>query len=132
MAVVLVPSLIDAVAARCAPHLPAADFLRSGSRAMAERLRTETAAYRDRAVSAILELSGQPAEPAEGQDPGELIDVVTASFVEALDPAHCRSASELFQALSPLPASNLGLLFGAIAAAAAAAAGDEAPPICTT
>jgi hypothetical protein len=131
MAAALVPSLIDALSARCASQLPAGAFLGNGSRAMAERLRSETAAIRDQAVSGILELSGQPATPGEGQDPDQLLATLAAGFTAALDPVQCRSASELLEALSPLPAQNLAQMFGAMVTVAAAAAGDEdAPAIC--
>ena len=130
MAAALVPSLIDAVRARCASQLPAASFLATGAGAMAERLRGETAATRDQAVAAILELSGQPAS-GEGQDPALLLGTLAQGFTAALDPAQCRSASDLLEALSPLPAQNLGLMFGAAIAVASAASDDEdGPPIC--
>lgn len=131
MAVALVPSLIDAVSARCAPQLPAGAFLSNGSQAMAERLRSETAATRDQAITGMLELTGQPAAAADGQDPELLLATLAAGFTAALDPVQCRSASELLEALSPLPAQNLAQMFGAMVTVAAAAAGDEdAPAIC--
>lgn len=130
MAAALVPSLIDAVSARCAGQLPAGAFLGNGSRAMAERLRGETAAIRAQAVAGILEMSGQPAT-GEGQDPELLLATLAAGFAGSLDPAQCRSASDLLEGLSPLPAQNLGQMFGAMISVAAAMAGDEdGPPIC--
>ncbi|HEX8525824.1 hypothetical protein [Allosphingosinicella sp.] len=131
MVVVLLPSVIDVVTERCTPHARAGSFLGERSRAMAQRLRTETAAVRSAAVSGILRLSGQPAVPGEGQDPEVMINLVTASMMPEMDAQMCRSAGDVLEALSPLPASNLALMSAAIVAAYAARAGeDDAPAVC--
>ena len=129
--VVLLPSVIDIVTERCSAHFAAGGFLGDGSRAMARRLRSETAAVRAIAVAGILQLSGQPAVPAEGQDPEEMINLVTGSMMPEMDASMCRSASDVLEALSPLPAANLAQMSGAIVAAYAARAGEgDAPAIC--
>jgi hypothetical protein len=126
-AAALLPSMIDSAARQCTSHLPEGAFLRSGAGALAQRLRAETAGDRAAAVAAILALTGQA--PARGQDPDRMIDVLTAGFASALEPAQCRGASELLEALAPLPAANFGKAFGAILGTMAAGS-DEPSPIC--
>ena len=131
MAAVLLPSAIEALGARCAAHLPASGFLATGGNAMAQRLRTETAAFRDRAMEGILEFAGQPGVIAPGQNPELMLALVTGSMIPELDAATCRSASELLEALSPLPADNIVRMSAAlISVYAAHHAEDGAPAIC--
>jgi hypothetical protein len=126
-AAAILPSMIDAAARQCASHLPEGAFLRSGAGAIAQRLRAETTAGdRAAAVAAILALTGQA--PASGQDPDRMIDVLTAGFASALEPAQCGGASDLLEALAPLPAANFGKAFGAILGTMAAE--SEPSPIC--
>jgi hypothetical protein len=121
--------MIDAAARQCAAHLPTNAFLGNGSRALAERLRADTAPDRAAAAAAILALTGQ-ARPAADQDPDRMIDVLTAGFAAALEPAQCRGASELLEALAPLPTANVGKAFAAVLGVMAAGA-DEPSPICS-
>jgi len=127
-AAALLPSMIDSAARQCAAHLPEGAFLRSGGGALAQRLRAETAQDRAAAVRAILALTGQAA-PAPGLDTDRMIDVLTAGFASGLEPAQCRGASALLEALAPLPAPNFGKAFGAILGTMAAGS-DEPSPIC--
>jgi hypothetical protein len=132
MAVVLIPSLIDNAARRCAGHLPQGAFLGTGSAAMTARLRAETAPFRDRAVARILELTGQVVAPAEGTSNDQMIELVTASMTGALETERCPSASDLVESLSPLPARNLGQMFGVIIGIAGEIAGEDAPQVCAS
>jgi len=129
MAVVLVPPLIDSVTEQCAAHLPPTAFLGNGSRALTARLRADTAAVREQALTAIFVVAGQ-AEPAPGQDPDRVMRVLTDGMATGLDAVKCRSANELFEALAPLPTANLGQAFGAVVAVLAAEAREDAPAIC--
>ena len=128
-AAALLPSMIDAAARQCAAHLPQSAFLRSGAGALSQRLRADTAPDRAAAVQAILALTGQ-ARPARVQDPDRMIDVLTAGFAAGLEPAQCRGASDLLEALAPLPTANFAKAFGAILGTMAAGS-DEPSPICT-
>lgn len=129
LATALLPSLIDSAARQCAPHLPAGAYLGNGSRMLAQRLRTETAANRAAAAAMVLDLTGQAA-PAPGQDPDQMIDVLSGSLVESLDAGRCRGSSELLEALAPLPTANIAQAIAAALGVATAEAGDDAPPIC--
>lgn len=129
LAAALLPSLIEAAARQCATHLPTGAYLGNGSRALYERLRTETVANRAAAAAAVLELTGQAA-PAPGQNPDQMIGVLTANIAASLDPAQCRGASELLEALSPLPTANIAQAFSAVLGVATAQAGEDGPPIC--
>ena len=129
MAVALVPSLIDSLGRACTSHLPAGAFLGNGSRTLAERLRTDTAAVRAAAVTTLLSMTGQ-AEAAPGQSPEQMINVLTESFTAGIDAPNCRGASELLEALSPLPTANVAQAFSAVLGVAMTRAGQDGPPIC--
>jgi hypothetical protein len=125
----LLPTVIDSLARQCGAHLPAGAFLGDRSHALAERMRAETAAIRGPAVAAILEMTGQdPARP--GQDPEQLIGVLADGIAGDVNPTRCRGASELIEALAPLPTANFAQAFGAVLAIVAAETGEDGPPIC--
>ncbi|HEX8643443.1 MAG TPA: hypothetical protein VF702_05960 [Allosphingosinicella sp.] len=128
MAVSLVPALIDSATRACAAHLPADAFLGNGSRALAERLGADTAAVRSNAVAMILELTGQA--PAPGLDQGLMIPLFADRLTEGLDAAQCRGASEMLEALAPLPTANVAQAVSAALGVALAQAGEDGPPIC--
>lgn len=128
MAVALMPSLIDAAAQACAARLPAGAYLGSGSRALSERLRTETAAVRPGAVAMVLQMTGQT--PSPGLDQELMLRTFAAGLTEGLDAAQCRGASEMLEALSPLPTANVARAVGAALGVAMAQAGEDGPPIC--
>lgn len=128
MATALVPSLIESAAASCRPHLPAGAFLGSGSRALAERLRADTVASRASAVAMVLQLTGQSL--AQGTDQETMIGTFAAGLTESLDAAQCRGASEMLEALAPLPTANVAKAIGAALGVAMAQSPDDGPPIC--
>jgi len=129
MAVSLVPALIDSAAAACAPHLPPGAYLGGGSRALAERLRADTAAVRPAAVAMVLSLTGQP-EAAPGADQDLMVQTLVEGFTASLDPAQCRGTSEMLEALSPLPTANVSRAVAAALGVALASSGEDGPPIC--
>ncbi|HYJ31557.1 MAG TPA: hypothetical protein VEW25_14600 [Allosphingosinicella sp.] len=129
LAAALLPSLIEAAAGHCASHLPAGAYLGNGSRALAERLRSDTAANRAAAAATLLEFTGQ-AEPEPGQDPDQVIGVLTANLAASLDAAQCRGASEMLEALAPLPTANVMQALAAALGVAAAGSEEDGPPIC--
>ncbi|HEX8194040.1 MAG TPA: hypothetical protein VF552_14185 [Allosphingosinicella sp.] len=128
MAVSLAPALIDAAARSCASHLPAGAFLGGGSRALSQRLTAETAAARPGAVAMVLELTGQTPQP--GLDPNLMINTFASGLTASLDAAQCRGASEMLEALAPLPTANFAQAVGAALGIAMARAGEDGPPIC--
>ncbi|HEY0011242.1 MAG TPA: hypothetical protein VGB79_00145 [Allosphingosinicella sp.] len=128
MAVSLAPALIDAAARTCAPHLPAGAFLGNGSRALSERLTAETADVRAGAVAMVLEMTGQTPQPGLASD--LMIRTFAAGLAASLDPAQCRGASEMLEALAPLPTANIAKAVGAALGVAMAQAGEDGPPIC--
>ena len=125
----LLPTIIDTLARQCGPHLPAGAFLGERSHALAERMRAETAAIRGPAVAAILEMTGQDAARA-GEDAEQPIRVFAESMAGDVNPVRCRSASDLIEALAPLPTANFAQAFSAVLAIAAAEGGEDGPPIC--
>jgi hypothetical protein len=128
MAVSLAPALIDAAARSCAPHLPAGAYLGGGSRVLTQRLTAETAAARPGAVAMVLELTGQTPQP--GLDPNLMINTFASGLTGGLDAAQCRGASEMLEALAPLPTANIAKAVGAALGVAMAQAGEDGPPIC--
>ncbi|HEX8655554.1 MAG TPA: hypothetical protein VF693_10070 [Allosphingosinicella sp.] len=129
LAVALLPSLIDAADRLCARHLPPNSYLGNGSRALSQRLRAETAGDRTAAAEAMLGLTGQ--DPStQRQDPDTMIDVMSAGLAASLDAAQCRGASEMLEALAPLPTPNIAQAFSAALGVAVAQSGEDGPPIC--
>jgi hypothetical protein len=128
MATALVPSLIDSAAASCRAHLPAGAFLGGGSSALSERLRSETASHRASAVAMVLQLTGQTL--AQGVDQETMIGTFAAGLTHGLDAPQCRGASEMLEALSPLPTANVAQAIGAALGLALAQSGEDGPPIC--
>ena len=128
MATALVPALIDSAASSCRAHLPAGAFLGAGSTALAERLRTDTAAVRAGAVAMMLQLTGQTL--AQGVDQETMINTFAGGLTEVLDAAQCRGASEMLEALAPLPTANVAQAIGAALGIAMAQSADDGPPIC--
>ena len=129
MATALVPSLIDSAANSCRAHLPAGAFLGNGSSALAERLRADTAAVRAGAVAMVLQLTGQTL--AQGVDQETMINTFASGLTAALDAGQCRGASEMLEALSPLPTANVSqAVAAALVFAMASTADEDAPPIC--
>ena len=128
MATALVPSLIDSAASSCRARLPAGAYLGTGSRALSERLRTETAGVRAGAVAMILQLTGQTL--SQGVDQETMIATFAAGLTQGLDAPQCRGASEMLEALAPLPTANVAQAIGAALGLAMAQAGEDGPPIC--
>jgi len=128
MAVSLTPALIDAAARSCTAHLPAGAFLGNGSRSLGARLTADTAAVRAGAVAMVLQLTGQTPQP--GLDQNLMINTFAAGLTEGLDAAQCRGASEMLEALAPLPTANIAQAIGAALGVAMAQSGEDGPPIC--
>lgn len=128
MATALVPSLIDSAAASCRAHLPAGAFLGTGSGPLAERLRSDTAAVRASAVAMVLQLTGQTL--AQGVDQETMIGTFASGLTQGLDAAQCRGASEMLEALAPLPTANVAQAIGAALGVAMAQSAEDGPPIC--
>jgi hypothetical protein len=76
----------------------------------------------------VLELTGQTPQPGLDQD--LMINTFAAGLTEGLDAAQCRGASEMLEALSPLPTANIAQALGAALGVAMAQAGEDGPPIC--
>jgi hypothetical protein len=128
MAVSLMPALMDAAARSCAAHLPAGAFLGNGSRALSQRLTADTTAHRAAAVAMVLELTGQTPQP--GLDEDLMIRTFAGGLTASLDAPTCRGASEMLEALAPLPTSNIAQAVSAALGVAMARAGEDGPPIC--
>jgi hypothetical protein len=128
MAVSLMPALIESAGRACAAHLPRGAYLGAGSSALAERLRADTASVRPAAVAMVLELTGQT--PSPGLDQDLMIRTFADGIAGSLDAAQCRGASEMLEALSPLPTPNVVKAVGAALGVAMAQAGEDGPPIC--
>ena len=128
MAVSLMPALMDSAARSCAAHLPTGAFLGNGSRALSQRLTAETAAHRAGAVAMVLELTGQTPQP--GLDQNLMINTFADGLTGSLDAAKCRGASEMLEALAPLPTPNIAQAVSAALGVAMAQAGEDGPPIC--
>jgi hypothetical protein len=76
----------------------------------------------------VLELTGQTPQP--GLDPNLMINTFASGLTGGLDAAQCRGASEMLEALAPLPTANISKAVGAALGVAMAQAGEDGPPIC--
>jgi hypothetical protein len=132
MFMVLSPYVVDAVAKRCGPALPATAFLNAGAPALSARLKAESAGREASAVAALKVLAGDKVPPV--QDQAALLTVMgqmLGSMATAKLPVDkCAGIGEILQAISPLPAENLGLMFATVAQMAGVGKDGKSPGIC--
>ncbi|HEV2745826.1 MAG TPA: hypothetical protein VGW34_00835 [Allosphingosinicella sp.] len=109
VALVMLPGVIDGAASKCASALPRDAFLRTGSRAMAERLRRESAKRASQAIAAFAKLGDEPMPSGVSEATmKQLVEEVAAgAIVEGIKVRDCAAVNEVVEALAPLPAPNL-------------------------
>jgi hypothetical protein len=127
------PSILDAVAAKCRPSLPATAYLLNGGHALSERLAASSAQHWQGAVGALQSFGGDKKIP-EGisADTARALirDVLTSEMLKATKPADCAKINEAAELLAPLPPENLGRLIGVVLSLAADGKKGSPPPIC--
>ena len=115
MAVALLPSMVEAVATRCRPHLAAEAFLLTGANPWIERLRRDGASRRASALRGIGLISGGAAPPSEANE--ATFDFVAQMFAgvltRELKAEYCGDIDTIARSLAPLPPDNIAQLVGA-------------------
>jgi hypothetical protein len=132
MVMVLSPYVVDAIAKRCGPALPATAFLNAGAPALSARLKAESAGREASAVAALKVFAGDKAPPGADQAillafMGQMMGTMAAA---KLPVDKCAGISEILQSVSPLPAENFGQLFATVAQMADVGKDGKSPGIC--
>jgi hypothetical protein len=132
MVMVLSPYLIDALARKCGPALPPAAFLNSGAKPMSARLRAESAGREASAANAFRAFAGDKVPPVDDQ--AALLTVMGQMLgglaTAKLPVDKCAGISSMIEAMSPLPAQNLGQLFASGLEMADVGKDGKSPKIC--
>jgi hypothetical protein len=132
MVMVLSPYVVDAVAKKCGPALPATAFLNAGAPALSARLKAAGAGREASAMAALQVFAGDKV-PAV-QDQSALMTVMgqmMGTLATAKLPADkCAGISEILQSISPLPAENVGQLLATVAQMAGVGKDGKSPEIC--
>ena len=128
MAVALLPSLVDAAAQRCRPHLAASAFLLTGASAWTARLRQDAGPRRESALRGISLISGNRQAPAgvESEATFEFVaGLLSGVLMRDIEPASCGDLDAIARSLEPLPSDNIAQLVGAALRLASAAESDD-------
>lgn len=132
MVMVLSPYLIDALARKCGPALPPAAFLNSGAKRLSARLKAEGAGHEASAVAALRTFAGDKVPPV--QDQAALLTVMGEMLggmaTAKLPVEKCAGISSMLEAMSPLPAQNLGQLVAGGLEMAEVGKDGTSPTIC--
>jgi hypothetical protein len=127
LALLMLPGFIDGLARSCGPALPPTAFLRTGSRALSGRIRSESVAAGPRALTAFAKIADKPMpEGVSDATMRQLVGEIAAGMAgSAVKQKNCAAADELVAALSPLPASNLGKVVAVLMEAGGKSGGSD-------
>jgi hypothetical protein len=131
MAIVAMPYVVESLAERCKAHLPAQAFLTGRGSDFAARIRSESEGRVSGAAAAIRAMAGDdmPKLKNDAAFVAVAAEMAGAMATEKVKPESCAQANSLIEALSPLPAENIGNALTAIVALGTA--GDKTgPKIC--
>lgn len=131
----LLPSVLDALAARCRPSLPANAYLLNGGQALSRRLAAAGGDHWQGAMSIVSQFAGDKKLPTGALSPDTaralIRDVLANEALKTLKAADCAHISEGLEILAPLPPEGYGrivALFLEIGGDAERAKGKSAPP----
>jgi hypothetical protein len=131
MVMVLAPYLVDSVAKKCGPALPATAFLNAGGPALIARLKSESAGREASAAAAMRIFGGDmPAIPDQTALLTVMGQMMGGMASSKLPVAQCASISDAIQALSPLPSENIGQLVTILAQIGGVGNDRKTPGIC--
>ena len=129
---VLAPHLVEAVATKCKPHLPATAFLAARSPELVARMKAQSAGQAPSAAAAIRSLAGD--KMPEIKDPEALVTMGGvfggAAIAEEMKPETCGEMSNLIESLAPLPTENLGMAIASVLVLAKVGEKGKGPTIC--
>ena len=124
-AMTLTPYAVEAITEKCRTHVPATSFLATKGTALHDRLAAEGAGREASAAKVLVAIMGADVPPIK--DSESLVKVmgsmVSGMMIAELPVESCAEISGMMEALSPLPAANIGML-----AASAAGLYDSQKP----
>jgi hypothetical protein len=106
LAMFALPPLIEAVAAKCAAHLPAQAYLLNGGRRLATSLGAESAARGDSAMATLRAMSGEMPSGISAETMRSMVRDMATSEIK-LKPEECTRVDRAGELLAPLPPRNL-------------------------
>ena len=106
LALFALPPVLDAVAAKCGPSLPAQAYLLNGGRTLSQSLGAESAAHWAGASAAMQVVTGETPPGVSAETMRGLIRDMAASELK-LKPEECVRIDHLGELLAPLPPANL-------------------------
>jgi hypothetical protein len=111
------PPLLDAMASKCAPFLPADAYLLNGGRNLSRQLVTESAGRWAGASAALSTIAEDkfPKELSETTARGLVHDLAASQMLGKAGPEECARINRLGDLLSPLPPRNLAGIFVSLA-----------------
>jgi hypothetical protein len=108
----LLPSVLDALAAKCRPSLPANAYMLNGAQALSKAVAATGGSHWQGAMSILSQYAGDKKLPLERLSPEAarlMIRVVLADDVlKPLRPVDCVRINEGLDILAPLPPENIG------------------------
>jgi hypothetical protein len=111
------PPLLDALASRCGPSLPAGAYLLTGGRSLSQQLGAESAGRWPGASSALAVIAEDkfPTGLSEPTARGLVRDLAASELLGKVKPDQCARINHLADLLSPLPLGNLAGVFVTLA-----------------
>jgi hypothetical protein len=113
LVVFVLPSLLDGMTRRCGPLLPRTAALTVSGSSLAQRYRPDADAAWPNAKTAFVKISGQEKSMGFLSDDvlrGVIQEASTAAIVSEFKAKDCTMIDRFVDALSPLPARNMGKL----------------------
>lgn len=109
LAMVTLPDAVESARLRCKASLPATSALTQSGQIISSRWKIEAAPFASEAEQALDKISPFPITAILGADAARKAarQVILREISARLDPRDCPSASEIIDALSPLPARNV-------------------------
>jgi hypothetical protein len=111
------PPLLEGMATRCGPSLPADAYLLNGGRTLAGQLGPESASRWPGASLALAAIAEDkfPTGLSEQTARGLVRDLAASEMLGKLKPGECERINRLAELLSPLPPRNLAGIFVTVA-----------------
>jgi len=103
------PPLLEAMASRCGPSLPADAYLLNGGRTLSRQLGAEGSSHWKGASSALSTFVGEkiPAGLTEETTRAFILDLASTELLGKVKPEDCVRINRLADLLSPLPPRNM-------------------------
>lgn len=110
LTLLMLPGFIEGAATKCTASLPGGAFLRTRAGQLAARLRSESAPRSAQAFAAFAKVGTEPMpDGVSDATLKQLVNEIASGLAaEAVKPSDCAAADDMIEALSPLPAANLG------------------------